>query len=73
VERKDSVNWVSGCRSFEVNGVRDRNRGRKTWNECVKKDLVELDLHQDWALDRVRWWGLICRNRPRRTNMDNGR
>jgi len=29
---------VSACRSFEVNGVKDRRRGRKTWNECVKKD-----------------------------------
>jgi len=36
-----------GCRSFEVNGIRDRSRGRKTWDDYVK-DLVE------WALDRVR-------------------
>jgi len=66
-------NWVSTCRGFEVNGVRNRGRDRKTWNECVKKDLVELGLHQEWALDRVRWSGLICRNRPTRGSMDNGR
>jgi len=35
--------------SFEVNGVRDR--GSKTYDECVKKDLVELGSHQKWALD----------------------
>jgi len=36
VERKDNDDWVSTCRSFEVNGVRDRGKGRKTWDECVK-------------------------------------
>jgi len=38
-------------RSFEVNGVRDRGRDRKTWDECVKMALVELSLHLEWALD----------------------
>jgi len=42
---KDTDDWVTVCRGFEVNGVSDRGRGRKTWNECVKKDLVELGLH----------------------------
>jgi len=36
VERKDSDDWVSAGMSFEVNGVCDRGRGRKTWDECVK-------------------------------------
>jgi len=36
----------------EVNGVRDRGRSTKTWDECVTKDLVELDLHREW--DQVR-------------------
>jgi len=40
VERKDIGDWVSACRSFEVNGVRDKGRG--TWNEFAKKYLVEL-------------------------------
>jgi len=65
--------WVSACRSFEVNEVRDRGKGRKTWDECVKKHLVELGLHRKWALDRVRWRGLVCRNRPTGASMDNGR
>jgi len=41
VERQDSDDRVSACRSVEVNGVRDRCRGRTTWDECVKKDLAE--------------------------------
>jgi len=55
VERKDIDDWVSACRSFEVTGVIDRARSRKTWDEFVKKNFVELGLHQEWALDRVRW------------------
>jgi len=36
VERKDSDDWVSACKSDEFNVVRDRSMGRKTWDECVK-------------------------------------
>jgi len=54
VERKNTDDWFSACRSFKVNGVRDRGRGRKTWDYCAKKDLVEFSLHREWALDRVR-------------------
>jgi len=42
VERKEYDDWVSACRVFEVIEVRDRGRSKKTWDECVKKDLVEL-------------------------------
>jgi len=59
--------------SFEVHGVRDKGRGRKTWDDCVMKDSVELGLHQEWALDRVRWRGLVCRNLPTCASMDNRR
>jgi len=31
VERKDSDEKVSACRSFEVTGVGDRGKDRKTW------------------------------------------
>jgi len=73
VERKDSNDWVSACRHFEVNEVRIRGRGRKTLDECVKKDLVEFGLHREWALDRVRWRGLMCRKRSTRPIKDNRR
>jgi len=43
--RKNSDDWVSAYRGFEVKGVKDRGRGRKTWDECAKNDLVELGLH----------------------------
>jgi len=39
----------------------------------VEKDVVEVGLHQEWALDQVRWMDVVCRNRPIRVSMDNGR
>jgi len=39
--------WDSACKSVEVNGVRDRGCGRKTWDECVKKASVGLGLYQE--------------------------
>ena len=35
--------------SKKVTGVRGAGRGRKTWYECVKK---ELGLHAEWAVFR---------------------
>ena len=34
-------------------------RGMKTWRECVKKDMVELGLHHEWAVFRDMWRDLI--------------
>ena len=30
--------------------MRCAGRGMKTWRECVKKDMVELGLHPEWAV-----------------------
>ena len=47
VERKSEDDWVSACRNVVVAGVRGAGRGRKTWYECVKKDMRELGLHAE--------------------------
>jgi len=41
---------TSGASSKTFN---NNDNNRKTWVECVMKDLVELSLHREWALDRV--------------------
>jgi hypothetical protein len=64
VERKDASDWVSACRELEVEGVRGRRRGRKTWGECVNDDMKERGLRKEDAQDRVKWKGLIYGNRP---------
>jgi len=48
VERKVTDDWVSASRSYGV--MEQKSRGRKTWDECVKEDLVELGLHRKWTL-----------------------
>ena len=66
LERKSGDDWVSACRNFEVSGTRGKGRGRKTWGECVKGDMVTLILKREWAQDRSNWRGLIWGNRPTR-------
>ena len=70
VERKSHDDGVSACRDLEVEGVKRKGRSRKSWEECVRNDLTSLGLKRDWALDRVRWRGCICGNRPTRASMD---
>ena len=70
VERKDSDDWVSACRSFEVMGMRSRGRCRKTWDECVKEDMAVLGLKREWALDRDKWRMIVCGKRPTRASME---
>ena len=51
-----------GCRPVGMwwwQGVRCAGRGRKTWRECVKDDMDELDLHSEWVVIRDMWRSLI--------------
>ena len=59
MERKSGDDWVSACRNVVVAEVRCAGRGRKTWYECVKDDMVELGLHPEWAVFRDMWRGFI--------------
>ena len=70
VERKDPDDWVSKCRNIEVEGARIRGRGRKTWGQCVLKDLEVLGLDAKAAQDRVEWRGLLMKGRPTRACME---
>ena len=55
---------ITACRNVVVVvGVRYAERGRKTWRECVKEDMVELGLYPDLADFRDIWRGLISGKR----------
>jgi hypothetical protein len=69
VERRPTE-WVSACRRFEVVGTKGRGRSRKTWEECVKKDLNSRSLTAEMAQDREKWRDLIGRKRPTRASME---
>ena len=70
LERKDTGDWVSNCRNFQVAGVKAHGRGRKTWGECVKNDLKSLGLRPEWAKDRLLWRRVVWGNRPTRASME---
>ena len=62
LECKSADDWVSAIRDVDVVGVKSKGRSRKTWWECVKKDMDELGLKRQSALDRDLWRGLIWKN-----------
>src|SRR5207244_1030415 len=48
VERMVGGEWVSACRNVKVKGKGCKGRPRKTWLECVKDDMKELNLKPRW-------------------------
>ena len=46
VERKDDYDWVKRCITWEIGGIRQRGRPKKTWWDCVKNDMDSLGLFQ---------------------------
>jgi len=55
VEQKDDNDWVKRCVTWEVKGVRQRGRPKKTWWDCVKNDMESLGLSQKDAQFRNKW------------------
>ena len=70
VERKERDDWVSACRNVVVEGDKGKGRGRKTWKECVVKDMKDLGLRREDAQDRVKWRNGIWGKRPTRASME---
>ena len=62
LERRSVDDWVSACRKVEVAGARCKGRNRKTWKECVDKNMEVLGLHSEWAVFRNMWRDLIWAN-----------
>jgi len=55
VERKDDNDWVKTLYNVEVEGIRQRGRPKKTWWDCVKKDMESLGLSQKDVQSRNKW------------------
>ena len=74
VERRGVGDWVSGCRSMEVEGCRgpfqSQGRSRKTWMDCVKADMKKLKLKVEDAQDRSAWRMAILGNRLTRAGTE---
>ena len=67
---KTQRDCVSECKQFEVAGTESKGRSRKTWEECVKKDLNCRSLKVEMAQDRSNWRSPIGRQRPTRASME---
>ena len=57
-ERKDDNDWVKRCITWEVEGIRQRGRPKKTGWDCVKNGVESLGLSQKDAQSRNK-----CRKR----------
>jgi len=55
VERKDDNDWVKCCITWEVEGIRQKGRPKKTWWDCVKNNMESLGLSQKDAQSRNKW------------------
>jgi len=55
VERKDDNDWIKRCITWEVEGIRQRGRPKKTWWDCVKNDVESLGLSQKDEQFRNKW------------------
>ena len=49
IERMETENWVSKCRSLVIDGAAGRGRPRKTWNKVLQNDLQTLYLEKAFA------------------------
>jgi hypothetical protein len=74
VECKSVDDWVSRCRNLVVAGHRSRGRGKKTWNECIVKDMRKMGLKKEDAQDRSVWrTGILGKPSNLRKRGINGR
>ena len=59
VLRKDDSEWVKKCMLLFVEGVRPRDRTKRTWKEVVEGDMKSLKLSKEDALVLGKWRRLI--------------
>src|SRR3989442_599939 len=55
VERKEADDWVSRYRNLEMEGGLRKGRSKKTWMECVKKDMKQCGLKKEDVQNRPLW------------------
>src|SRR2546425_11281233 len=62
VERKEADDWDSKCRHLEVRGGVRKGGSRKTWMQCVNKDMRKCVLKKVDAQNRIFWRDSIVGN-----------
>ena len=67
---KKDEDWVKKCLNLSVDGKVGRGRSRKTWSECVKRDMKILGLKVEDTKDRLSWRRKIFGTRLSRASME---
>ncbi len=62
VRRDDHVLRIAS--EMEVEGVRPRERPRKTWKRYVEDDMREKNIREETVYNRIEWERLINRPTP---------
>jgi hypothetical protein len=64
VERTLREDWVKMCRDLVVEGAQSKDRVKKTWQECVNKDITQIGLTRCDAEDRTDWKAFLGNVQP---------
>ena len=59
VIHRDISSQICEVMEQEIPGKRKKGRPRKSWEECIKKDLEQYGLRREDAYDRVKWQEFI--------------
>ena len=52
---RDISSQIREVMEHEIPGKRKKGRPRKSWEECIKKDLEQYGLRREDAYDQVKW------------------
>ena len=55
VMRGDISSQILEVMEVEITGKKKKGRSRKSWEECVEKDLERYGLRREDAYDRKKW------------------
>ena len=53
--RGDINSQIREVMEVEVSGKRTKGRPRKSWEECIKKDLDQYGLRRKYGYDQKKW------------------
>ena len=65
---RNDDDWVKRCITWEVEGIRQRGRPKKTWWDCVKNDMESLGLSQRMRSSRINGEGEL-RGQPAKPSL----
>ena len=66
VKRREENSILRRAMNLQINGRKPVGRPKKPWQACIKEDLKLLNISEEAAHDRMKWWRLIACLTPMR-------